>query len=332
MGPSWEQVKFAVGCPRCGVDLRGQGEPVCPRCDLAFQWSDLIPREGLRCPSCTYDLFGLSELRCPECGDPFTWDGLLRAHDERERSEFEFRWRRQPIRSYVRTIRRTLRPGRFWRGIALHHDPRPWALVAYVAATWGYFALILLVALSVVSTLSSVTLALVGVTAFPRLFLSSLASHVRFPEFLVLLVMAGTWCAASLGSLFVLEQSMQKVRVRRAHLFRIWAYCVPTLLPVAAVAGAAILYAGESLGWRLRGALRELPVWMGVPAMLVVLSTVYALRQAFTHYLKLPHGGAIGVLTQVVAVLAAFLAADLMMPAFTGRFFLDLASVLGIRI
>ena len=71
--PDWEDVPFEVGCARCGRDLRGLEEPVCPQCGLDFDWSDAVPIEQLTCLSCGYHLYGLRETRCPECGEWFHW-------------------------------------------------------------------------------------------------------------------------------------------------------------------------------------------------------------------------------------------------------------------
>ena len=67
--PDWDHVPFDVGCARCGHDLRGRSDPICPACGLTFDWADAVPIERLTCAHCNYHLYGLQEKRCPECGN-----------------------------------------------------------------------------------------------------------------------------------------------------------------------------------------------------------------------------------------------------------------------
>ncbi len=66
-GPDWDKVPFHVGCARCGQDLRGLCDPVCPRCSLTFDWTEAVPIEELTCGRCGYHLYGLSRTRCSPC-------------------------------------------------------------------------------------------------------------------------------------------------------------------------------------------------------------------------------------------------------------------------
>ena len=45
--PNWDLVPFDVACARCGHDLRGLTDPVCPACKLEFDWSVAVPIEHL---------------------------------------------------------------------------------------------------------------------------------------------------------------------------------------------------------------------------------------------------------------------------------------------
>ena len=97
-GPDWDLVRFDVPCARCGHDLRGLTDPVCPACKLEFDWSVAVPVEHLTCEKCDYHLFGLTETRCPECGTRFTWNEALDAYRRRQKPLFEYRWRKKPVR------------------------------------------------------------------------------------------------------------------------------------------------------------------------------------------------------------------------------------------
>ena len=57
--PNWENVPFDVGCARCGNDLRGLTESICPACGLELDWADAVPIEQLTCLHCGYHLYGL---------------------------------------------------------------------------------------------------------------------------------------------------------------------------------------------------------------------------------------------------------------------------------
>ena len=75
--PNWDNVPFDVSCARCGHDIRGLTEPMCPACELEFDWAQAVPIEQLTCERCGYHLYGLRDTRCPECGRPFTWEEAL---------------------------------------------------------------------------------------------------------------------------------------------------------------------------------------------------------------------------------------------------------------
>ena len=111
--PDWEKIPFHVGCARCGHDLRGLSEPKCPACALEFDLAEAVPIEELTCARCDYHLYGLTNSRCPECGGAFDWEDALADYHRTRLPYFEYRWRDRPVRSFVGTWWRTLRPKRF---------------------------------------------------------------------------------------------------------------------------------------------------------------------------------------------------------------------------
>ena len=90
-GPDWAHVPFDVSCARCGQNLRGLQDPVCPACALEFDWSVAVPIENLTCLKCDYHLFGLTGNRCPECGTAFTWADVLEEFHRKRNPLFEYR-------------------------------------------------------------------------------------------------------------------------------------------------------------------------------------------------------------------------------------------------
>lgn len=115
--PDWSAISFDVFCPRCGHDLRGVGPAHCPECSAPFEWLHLLRRSA----------FGndcLFELHCPH----------------------------RPVRSWLVTVGRALRPSRFWRSVQVTDRVQPtrlWLLLLLaagaffaalqlgVAAVWG---------------------------------------------------------------------------------------------------------------------------------------------------------------------------------------------------
>ncbi|HUU84455.1 MAG TPA: hypothetical protein VM243_13220 [Phycisphaerae bacterium] len=139
--PRWDQVPFEVSCGRCGADLRGRSEPVCPQCELAFEWGDVIPLEDLRCAECGYHLKGLTRPRCPECGTSFEWSDPLGAARARRNRLIEH-WRSHPV---IRTLLRTwwlaaFRPRRLWAEFSIHDPPKVGPLVVFILLQWIVFA------------------------------------------------------------------------------------------------------------------------------------------------------------------------------------------------
>lgn len=141
-GPDWERVAFDVACGRCGEDLRGCVEPSCPRCELEFEWDDVLPLEELRCLHCAYLLIGLQESRCPECGQEFAWQEVLDAARARKSGLFEHQWSHQGIRALSRTWRlAAFQPAKLWASYEINDPPRIVPLLAFVILQWAVFVL-----------------------------------------------------------------------------------------------------------------------------------------------------------------------------------------------
>lgn len=96
--------------------------------DAPPDWA-AIDREIL-CPLCDYNLRGLTEPRCPECGHQFEWQKVLVAGDNRHPYLFEHHPRRN-IGSFLRTLRGSLLPRRFWKALLPIHRPVVGRLLVY---------------------------------------------------------------------------------------------------------------------------------------------------------------------------------------------------------
>ncbi len=299
--PDWGNVPFDVGCARCGQDLRGQTEPKCPACGLEFDWSEAVPIEELICEHCGYHLYGLRETRCPECGERFTWDEVLAAHYRRKKPLFEYRWRHQPIRSFLVSWRLAMYPRKLWRMIDIHDPPqvRPLMLTVAVAIVALFVLAPAMDGLSLWSTQRAFRwVRSPGYSELPLFILRGLFNPTAYLyPFLIL-----TWVAMSLGALMIFRQSMRLCRVRTIHVLRVWVYSVVSILPLIPLFGyvcaAMYLFLTVRVGfWTVSDMT---PVAWGV----LLVFVIWSLMQGYRHYLRMPHGLTIAVASQIIAILA----------------------------
>lgn len=320
VAPDWALVPFAVGCARCGEDLRGRSEPVCPACGLTFNWADAAPIERLTCHSCGYHLMGLTQTRCPECGKGFSWETVLDDYRRRQKPLFEYRWRTEPVRSLVRTWWLACRPWKLWRMVELHDPPKVGPLIALVI-----IGLVLSIAVPLgVGYGGDALVAYINTKAPPPRgpsFLPFGGGLMDFPKRIDLVVplrstpwwlgMRGMiclflWCAGSLLSLLLLRQSMRRCRVRTVHVFRVWVlsllplYVLPLMycgMMLLAIATEATLGLGmDYVQWRRRPhEMWLMPLWM-----------VLAVGLGFRHYVRMTHAWWVATTAQTIALILVF--------------------------
>jgi ribosomal protein L37E len=299
--PNWDHVPFDVGCARCGHDLRGLTEPKCPACGLEFDWSEAVPLEELTCLHCGYHLYGLSETRCPECGSPFTWEDVLDDYRRRKKPFFEYQWRRRPVRSLVQTWFWALRPSRLWARFDIHDPPQVKPLLALVAIALVAFALTFTCLSGLQIWLSRWLYWTRGWSGWrpswfdlPRSILDVLTGVTPSLTFLIV-----AWVFTSFAALMVFRQSMWRCKVRTVHVLRVWAHAVPLMLVTTVVIVVLLIYVDM--------------FWPGsysvVTVELVVLTFLFhvtwSLRCGYKTYLRMDHSLAVGVASQLMAILAA---------------------------
>jgi len=292
--PDWDKVPFDVDCARCGHDLRELSDPVCPRCDLEFEWADAVPIEELTCAHCGYHLYGLTETRCPECGEPFKWERVLAEHRRRMRPFFEHQWRRKPVRSFLRTWVVCLRPARLWSRMDIHDPPAKFGLA-------GMILMLLSVAVLVNALLPAIIRCYnewlwrgspLAWLAFPQ----QLVWALREPETYLTLSITGVWLLTSFAALMIFRQSMRRYRIRWVHVLRVSAYALPTMLPLAVLASYAPVLTGAFIGAGLRAVIASC-------FFLLVPYAVWSIRFGYRDYLKMPHSLAVAVCSQIIALL-----------------------------
>lgn len=309
--PDWKLVRFPVGCPRCGTDLHGQSDATCLKCALTFDWADLVPVDELRCAMCGYRLFGLNETRCPECGAPFMWSDALLDWQRRKLPLFEYWWKSRFLRSSYRTWRMTLRPGRFWRTVRLHHAPRVAPLFGYVLLSlvccWlGWIAgdLIGQIVEAIDEWRALAPFVSLGSSLFNALSRSNVGSY--WEAELALPFVA--WMSALGLSLMLFTQSMRRLGLKRHHLLRVWAYSFTPWMPITfmIVSCGINLQFGVTfysvttmniVGWSMAGC-----------QLGYLLSTTWSIRQGLAHYIGMRHALGVAISVQLIAIMSAMLA------------------------
>lgn len=298
--PDWDTIRFDVTCARCGHDLRGLAEPICPQCRLEFEWSETVLGR-LMCATCGYHLFGLSEPRCPECGDEFEWEAAHAEYQRRRQPFFETRWRDEPFRSMVRTWWLSLRPARLWRRLDIHDSPALGPLLAMIV-----ISLALLFVTSV--TLEGVRQTLqrmiwgwgrpgwVGGIATLMMFFAASTRSGYSPDLLATVVW---WSVTTFAALMVFRQSMRRYKVCTIHVFRVWVYSMFLFPPLAVVIAYVPLCLGYLVGTYFVG-----DTITAIASLAAVCFATWSLYHGYRDYLRMEHGAAVAVASQVIAVLA----------------------------
>jgi ribosomal protein L37E len=315
--PDWDMIPFDVGCSRCGQELRGQSEPVCPACGLEFAWSDLVPLEALNCTHCGYHLYGLQDMRCPECGSPFTWEALLKTHHEQTRDLFEYQWKRRPLRSLISTAWRAARPRTFWTSMDIHAKPRVRPLLLMVLGSMIAVAVVLLPLMAIAdASLWKFLLHWRSQLGIPslrtfdwqwRVLASFEYAFLRTNSVQLLLLLGLFLAGCNLVALLLLQQSMSRYRVRCAQVVRVWAYAALPVILIFPIVTAVWSVANNSVVFH-----QFQEVWPGGwweldsrPAPFFFGLYIWSVRCAYRDYLRMPHGAAVAVLTLIVGVLGS---------------------------
>lgn len=307
--PDWDRIPFDVNCSRCGVDLRGLSDPICPACKLTFEWSDVAPIEQLTCLHCDYHLYGLSETRCPECGERFSWDEVLTDYHRRQKPLFEYQWREHPIKSFFGTWLRTLRPKKFWTKLDIHDPPQPNA-IGVMAFSMVVALLLCFVCLRTLSTwlLRGMWYRQSGrigtgtwFSMLPQIFMDT----INDPELLSVMLTLIVWIVMSFASLLVFQQSMKRYKILTVQIFRVWAYTIPVYPILVCVILFLISY------WMI---LFDSRYYRGadiIAGMVMFLCVTRALQLAYRVYLKMDHSWGVAMASQTIAILSTLMILDL---------------------
>lgn len=200
------------------------------------------------CARCDYNLRTLTTPRCPECGMEFDWDDVLDRAKRHNEFLFEHAWMRRPIRSWIDTWWRCLRPTHFWQRVSIHESVHVGPLFVFIVSS-VIFAVVFFVASSqAVAALLSVAIQWAQNSPNTPLQymvrthyqLDRLAAHPHRPvshwfaslDYRFWLVPVGlALCVMGLFVvLSVLQQTLERFRIRRVQLVRVVAYASPPMM------------------------------------------------------------------------------------------------------
>lgn len=283
----------------------------------------------LACPRCGYNLRGLTRARCPECGLDVDWERLLDQHRRRTSFQFEHAGPSagEICSAWLRTIAATFRPARFWRRMSLYDEVRPRRLIAFmlgaVAASLvllhGSAAVVAQVGMTIVRSPAPAARSWWYYFNYP--VLSQFNRLASWPwsgdrRYLNLPIGLALGLIGAAGLLLVLNQTLNRMKVRRIHILRVTAYTAP---PVAVWFVVSILLMMIVVTPRVWVRMPLLPrESFSDPALLwrqlVVLGLVVAgvvvmgayLSIALDRYLHLPRPWFVGMTTAVADALFVY--------------------------
>jgi len=263
-------------CPRCGYSLRG-----------VAQWTDACPLTGT----------------CSECGLEVEWRKAFTILPHPWL--FERLWRFRPVRSFVATASRALRPWRLWKEVDLSEPFVPGAALVFNVL----LCLLILCADVCVGVL----------TVFMQIGLSDyLAGGVRLRDVMddlfslagaLLRVMStfgglmALWSVVLTVCLLLLPTSLRRAHVLPRHLVRIALYSCPFSI-FAWFGCCMVLYIPFVVADQL--SLSGIGDWAGLPLAIMTLiapplSIILYYRWALRDYLKLPHTWWVSILLTLLA-------------------------------
>lgn len=254
------------------------------------------------CSRCDYNLRMLPKPRCPECGLEFDWDIVLNEAAWKSDFLFEHHWHTRPIHSWLKTMRHSLRPIKFWKSVSIHDRIHPgplWFLLMTSVLWWHvtFFGLAWLTATAIGAVMNygfwqpstGVTNSPVYSLAVVLGGLSSIAFQERgasFPAMMFLTIFG------ALLLICTLRQTLGRCKVRLVQILRVVAYVSTPFVLLMALMMLAVTVAQI-----LSGVQDWLVVTLAlfVPTCFVGLLGFY-IGAGLKHYLRLPHAYATGVI------------------------------------
>lgn len=275
--PDWDQIGFGVFCSRCGYNLYTLQSPKCPECGLDFNWPDVLSKAG--------------------------WESDFL---------FEHHWRSRPVRSWLATVFRGMRPVRFWRTVSIHDQIsfRPLFFLLLIAPFVSLGVLLFgSISLSIIMPLLGERFEAWD-SNYSRQWLWDGYWILRSSVNLGWTVygnlawgVAGLTCLnlASVGTLCALRQTAIRFNVRTVQILRVCAYA----LQPAALVAVLVFYVTGTLWIRFHGgttSTADLDCLFGLLGIVAVIEGVYY-GVGLRFYLRLPHALAMGMSATVIGFL-----------------------------
>ncbi len=282
-----------IYCPRCGYDLRG----------AVHSWRESCPMEG----------------RCAECGLDFEWSWMFR--QRLHPWLFEHQWKRLHLFSAARTMLVSCRPGRLCREITLMHPVRLRPLIGLVAG---------LVLIIIPIRAAGLIYAMVNAGVMRGAAWWSSRFPIGFGGILRLeaeefAVYVGSVVLLSPLAFVAIPASLQRIKVRPAHVVRMWLYMligVATIVLVISIIQSAwhFIFAQDTPRLMRLGDWRILPFTLNEHwARLIFVDTVRPVwviavlwtwrwwRLACRDYLRLPDAALTATMLTIIVALASYL-------------------------
>lgn len=297
-------------CPRCGYDLSG----------ACASWSGSCPLHGI----------------CAECGLDFRWRDILHPNHAVPSWFFEHATMNR-AGAFFRTVRRSFTPWTFWRQVRLHYGVRTFRLCTVALAA-------LLVAHLIIGGSSLLMMERIqkvfgrgGLFGFAPLLPPGLpdsayaAAYAAWPYSTLGAVDGATagdspWLVLAFGcflftpaAFLVLPTTLQRCRVRGAHLFRVACYSLVGLPLITLVACVLQTFAPP---WQWFRGLATDPysqAFLGHFGSLPILGIAWLAVFwwfAATRYLKLPHAAGVVATMIVLAFLLSAVPVAFLHPGF----------------
>lgn len=288
------------------------------------------------CPLCDYSLRGLAEPRCPECGYASNWHDLLNREKFQHPYLFEHHARRQPLRSYLKTLAGGRRPHRFWTSLDANHRAYPRRLVAYwligvlFTLTTGFGVRYFADGLKVWDENEASRRGMLATAAgpggagyarqFTRSAYGSLAAYLdtvfplppskRFFQqvwsqsdvtlALKIVLLFVSWPLATYAVLMIFRTSMRRARVRPVHVLRCAVYSGDVAAWLGLLWMVLLLLNRDNASHNRAAAETAL-----MAALLLWAVATYRLVVAYHHYLRFDRPAAVVLCSQLILGLAA---------------------------
>jgi hypothetical protein len=197
-----------------------------------------------------------------------------------------------------------LRPKRFWQSVDIHDPPQVRPLIIWTIILLGITVIGVPFWFGISSAIGNIWQRFgpgMPATYYFDYIVSTWQFLVESPTVWKQAFWFVHWWIFSFAALMVFQQSMRLCKVRSVHVLRVCAYGLAPLFPlyVFLFSGIGVLYTASFPRISLRS--------FGPIVVLFILGFLYvvwSIRQAYRHYIRMPHTLGVAIASQVIAILA----------------------------